>query len=87
MTQLSNIAIELFTLSHKFSRFANDHSEWLNFGEYADLCELETKFLAFGNLLETSDPITFLHEEIASAKEHFEYLQKRVISKREKTGE
>jgi len=67
--QLSLIGEKLFTLTQEAADLANEHTEVLNFGDYATLCEIETKLLAYGNLLETRDRETFLEDEIRHAEE------------------
>jgi hypothetical protein len=80
--QLSLLAAQLFALANEISRYADEHTEWLNFGEYADLCEYETKLLAFGNLYESSNPHSYLQGELEAASEHFNTVKERINAKR-----
>ncbi len=63
------IAEKLFSLAQKAADFANEQTETLNFGDYATVCEIETKLLAYGNLLETDNREAFLNDEIRMAEE------------------
>lgn len=67
--QLTPLGKKLFALAQKAADFANEQTETLNFGDYATVCEIETKLLAYGNLLETDNRKAFLNDEIRIAEE------------------
>jgi len=66
---LSPLGERLFTLSKAAAEFANEQTESLNFGDYATVCEIETRLLAYGNLLESSEQEAFLEDELRIAEE------------------
>ena len=76
--RLSPISNRLFSLAAELAEFADDFTERLSFEDYATVTELETKLLAFGNLLETRDSETFLNSELREAEELLEWLRQRV---------
>ncbi|QDT57212.1 hypothetical protein Pan44_52790 [Caulifigura coniformis] len=67
----------LFKLAEIALDFANEYTEVLDFEEYATVSEIETKMLAFGNLLESSDRDAFLKDELRQATETLAYLRHR----------
>lgn len=71
-------AKRLFSLAEQIEEFLQERTEDLNFGEYDDLREYETKLLAFGNLLSVSRASEFLEEELRIADDHFAYIRQRI---------
>ena len=67
----------LFDLAKEIADLANDETERLSFEEYADLMECETKLLAYGNLLHSSDRNGLINEAIKEARGHIDYLRER----------
>ncbi len=75
--RLSPIAEKLFLLAGELEDFANEATESLCFEDYDNLNWWEAKLRAYGNLLETSDPGTFLGEELREAEEFLDWMQQR----------
>ncbi|MBR9800431.1 hypothetical protein GYB59_01435 [bacterium] len=67
---------ELIALADEMERFADDQTEQLDFETYAALVELETRLLAFANLLATHDTENLIRDEIVSASRFLNDLKK-----------
>ncbi|QDT57097.1 hypothetical protein Pan44_51630 [Caulifigura coniformis] len=57
--------------------FANDQTESLSFEDYDNLNWWEAKLRAYGNLLEDTDPESFLNEELREADEFLDWMRQR----------
>jgi hypothetical protein len=75
---LPPIAVTLFELAAEFADFSNDHTELLDFEQYADLQEAEVKLRAYGNLFSTFNRELFLRDEINEAAAALEYHRSRI---------
>ncbi|MAT70101.1 MAG: hypothetical protein CMJ58_11340 [Planctomycetaceae bacterium] len=68
MITRSSVAAELFELAREIADFANEATETLSFGEYADLMEAEAKLKAYGDLLTSRNWKLFVREELDNAQ-------------------
>jgi hypothetical protein len=78
---LDALITSLFALARQFEDFMNEHTENLDFESYADLTQYETKLLAYGNALATTDRIAFIRDELAEAEGHLAFMHERIGGK------
>lgn len=69
---------QLFGLAGQIEDFLDERTEELSFEDYDALRETETKLLAFGNLLMSSDTNALLREAIRSAANQLKHTRCRL---------
>lgn len=75
--KLSPMAATLFQMAGEVEDFANEQTEMLSFEDYDNLNWWEAKLRAYGNLLEATDPESFLNEELREADEFLGWIRQR----------
>ncbi len=76
--ELTAIIPQLWALAQKLAEFADQETEQLDFETYLAFSEYETRLLAYGNLMATSDQVRFLQEELQAARQFLQETSNRL---------